>query len=59
MKTKSVKFLAFVLSLILVIGTMPAMTVFAEETGLPASRVQNLWHLLQDESETELKIAYL
>ena len=55
---KAKKILSVLLAMVLMLQCIPLTAVFAVgET--PESELQNFWNLLQDESETDIKIAYL
>ncbi len=59
MKTTNFKkLLSIVLAIVMVAACVP-FTALAEDTALPASELQNLYLLLNDETETDLKVAYL
>lgn len=59
MKTMNFKkLLSIVLAIVMVAACVP-FTALAEDTALPASELQNLYLLLNDENETDLKVAYL
>ncbi len=58
MKTATKKFISVLISVMLVLSCIP-MSALAVDGSLPESSLQNFWLLLNDESETEIKVAYL
>ena len=56
--SKAKKFLSILLAMVLMMQYVP-FAAFAADGGKPESELQNFWNLLQDESKTDIKIAYL